>query len=641
MPRKNFWEANITVIRRLYPGLAEELDREQDRAFSEDDIRIEEGPSGALSLTVNGIHIHSPRDPLREAQRAAETLEKPADVHSAAGEPIVLMGFGLGYAAEAAAAKAGERVLIVVERRPEIFRKALECRDLGSFLKNNRLIFTLGGGGDALINALSLLENAGKSSGRLPFILKNRALFSLDREWYTELERKLRSWASRAEINAATLARFGKRWVRNLSRNREAIRALPGISYLEGILRGAYPVFLAAAGPSLDKAGPLLADIAERCLTIAVDTSLRFLLERGIEPDFTLVVDPQFWNARHLDRAPAPKSCLIAESAVYPSVLSHPFAGTFLCSSVFPLGRYIEERVEAKGRLGAGGSVATTAWDFARYLGASSVWIAGLDLSFPELKTHFKGAVFEERAHTQSRRFVPAETFSVRSLLDGVPFRAASAGGKADGEAGGSGGATVLTDKRLSLYAAWFESRFRQFHNVKNFRLFPEGLAIAGLENGRPEDLLALPVRRPGIDALLEETFVKAKADFHSPEKTGERAKAYEKALSDLRRGLEEIKNLAEKGGKTAEAGRGAPHSAAGQNEVLGELDRLNRSIQESTVRDIAGFLLPDTADLEKRLNTPPEKAFLRHLEFSVLFYRGLEEAARYNLDELGKHTAL
>ncbi|MDR1903624.1 MAG: DUF115 domain-containing protein [Treponema sp.] len=627
MPRENFWEANLKVIRSLYPGLAEQLAQEPDSVFTEEDIRIEESLSGALSLMVKGIHVHSPRNPQRDAQRLAETLEKPAGAVGGNGEPVVLMGFGLGYGAEAAAAKAEGRVLVVVERRLEIFRKALECRDLRSFLKNNRLIFILGGSGDALLSALSLLENAGKSGGLLPLIVKNRALVSLDEDWYAGLEGKVRSWASRAEINAATLRRFGKRWVRNLSRNRGAIRALPGVSWLRGIA-GAYPVFLAAAGPSLDKAGPLLEKIAERCIVIAVDTSLRFLLEWGVEPDFTVVVDPQFWNARHLDRAPAPRSCLIAESAVYPSVLFHPFARTFLCGSVFPLGRYIEERVEAKGRLGAGGSVAATAWDFARYLGASSVWIAGLDLSFPELKTHFKGAVFEEKAHTQSRRFVPAETFSVRGLLDGLPFRAVSAAGGA-----------VLTDKRLSLYAAWFESRFRQFPNVRNLRLFPEGLAIAGLENGRTEELLALPALRPGIDMLLKEVFAKAYAGFNAPEKAKKRSEAYESALSDLRRGLEEIKRLAEQGEKTAEKGIKAQGCAARRNEALAELDRVNRSIQESKVRDIAGFLFPNTADLEKNLGAPPEKNLLRYLEFSAQFYRSLAEAALYNLGELGKRA--
>jgi len=41
-----------------------------------------------------------PRDPVREARRLAETLD-------AAGQgPVVVMGFGLGYGAEAAAEKA-------------------------------------------------------------------------------------------------------------------------------------------------------------------------------------------------------------------------------------------------------------------------------------------------------------------------------------------------------------------------------------------------------------------------------------------------------------------------------------------------------------------------------------------------------
>jgi hypothetical protein len=329
----------------------------------------------------------------------------------------VILGFGLGYAAEAAA-KAG-RPLIIAESRRSLLRRALEERDLSSFLAGNTLAFVVGGNGESAVQAaLGLFAAAGP-----PALIRNRALMAADEAWYAGVERGILSYAGRSQVNSATLRRFGRRWVRNLGRNMEAIRDLPGIARLEGILAGGgIPVFLAAAGPSLDQAAPFLGEIRKRCVVVAVDTSLRFLLRRGLAPDFTVSVDPQYWNFRHLDRCPAPETWLIAEPAVYPPALRHPFRGVFLCRSHFPLGRFIEDRVEPKGALGAGGSVATSAWDFARILGAPSVWIAGLDLSFPGLKTHFKGALFEGRSHGESGRFVPSETWGFRVLQDGEPF---------------------------------------------------------------------------------------------------------------------------------------------------------------------------------------------------------------------------
>ncbi|MDR1618555.1 MAG: DUF115 domain-containing protein, partial [Treponema sp.] len=386
----NHWEKNIGIIRRLYPGLADQLEGAGGSAASggtaggemedgewdgdEKDILIRDAASGDPTMIIRGIHVHSNRDPRREGRRAAE---------GAAGEgPLVILGFGLGYGAEAAALLDPDRPLIVVERHVTVLRRALECRDLSRFLAPGKIVFVPGGSGEAAGAALRLFE--GRDPAERPALLKNRALTALNEGWYAAVEHRVSVQASRDDVNTATLRRFGKRWVRNLAKNMTAIRDIPGISGLAGLAaapagRGPaasaaaedppIPVFLAAAGPGLDRAGPLLGEIAARCIVVAVDTSLRFILRHGVDPDFVLVVDPQFWNSRHLDRTDAAGVRLIAESAVYSPVLRHPFRETFLCGSLFPLGRFIEERVDPKGELGAGGSVATTAWDFARMLG--------------------------------------------------------------------------------------------------------------------------------------------------------------------------------------------------------------------------------------------------------------------------------
>jgi hypothetical protein len=292
------------------------------------------------------------------------------------------------------------------------------------------------------------------------------------------------------------------------------------------------------------------------------------------------------------------------------------------------------ERVDPKGALGAGGSVATTAWDFARLLGASSIWIAGLDLSFPELKTHFKGALFENRALAESGRFVPAETRSVRALRDGLPFSAPSADGS-----------TVLTDRRLSLYAAWFENRFRLYPALRNYSFSSGGLAIPGLIPARPEDLLALPVRREEINRRLGEIFARVEGDFYQDEETAARAERYGAARRDLMRGLEQIRAVAEKAAGLAERKWTAGSGGAVRNEarnanyarVLSELDEANRVITSSGAKDVAGFLFPPMEELEAALTSPPEAGMVRHLELSARFYRALAETAGYHLRALAE----
>ncbi|MDR0731798.1 MAG: DUF115 domain-containing protein, partial [Treponema sp.] len=376
-------------IAALYPGLMEELEKNPPEegpagTGAAGELCVATTPSGSPTLLLAGRHVHSPRDPVREAERLVEFLRRGNAGQSGHGEagheefgheeagqgeagPIVILGFGLGYAAEAAVRAAPGRPLVIVERRREALRLALKVRDLGALLSENRLVFVVGGnGGAAIQDALDLFKGTAE-------IIRNRTLMAADQEWYDAVEQGIRAYVNRDKVNQATLRRFGRRWVRNLARNMEAIRDLPGISALRGVLAGGpgngnaekpgngpgIPVFLAAAGPSLDEAGPLLGEIRKRCVVVAVDTSLRFMLGRGLDPDFAVVVDPQYWNFRHLDRCAAARTWLIAESAVYPPVLRHRFRGTFLCRSQFPLGCFIEDRVDPKGALGAGGSVAT------------------------------------------------------------------------------------------------------------------------------------------------------------------------------------------------------------------------------------------------------------------------------------------
>jgi hypothetical protein len=592
----NYWNANLAVIEGNFPGLAEQLLRLDDETLSPADIVVKTTPSGAPTLLVRGVYLHSPRDPAREGRHLAETAEQ---------RPVIVLGFGLGYVAEAVAA-ATDKPLIIVERHRALFKTALETRDLTGFFTRSNMTFLLGAS-----SALPTLDLAKHQ----PCLLRNRALIQLDQAWYADLERRILTTMSAGAVNQATLKRFGVSWERNLSRNITAIRDIPGVITLAGLLKqSGIPVLLLAAGPSLDMLFPLLPELAKRCVVIAVDTALRQVLEWGVQPDFSVVVDPQYWNFRHLDRAPAPKTCLIAESAVYPAVLRHVFARQLLCASHFPLGRFIEQRLEDKGALGAGGSVATTAWDFARLLQPASIWIGGLDLSFPELKTHFKGALFETRALSENTRLTPLETWSVRALRDGSPFVAPAANG-----------GTVHTDHRLSLYAAWFEKRLP--FGPPTYRFGDKGLAIAGLRNASPETLLTLPEQRDAIERLLTAAF--SAIDATQARTKPQRAQRYEAAMQELFDGLERIRltardaaSLADEAYRRMQTRRPFPQEQ--RERVLQKLESAGKSIKENRVKDVAGFLFPPLEELESTSADP----FTRHLEFSRTLYRSLSNTA-------------
>jgi hypothetical protein len=606
------WENNIRLLKSNYPALADQL--EKNTSVFEGSIEIRETPSGNPSMVINDLYIHSPRFPNKEAEKLAIGLDDT--------NPVLILGLGLGYVLEAIIKRCPHKPVIVAEKHFSLFRKALETRNFSAILSKPNIIWFIGGEAKGITSVLELFSEH-------PEILPNRNLMQIDSDWYEEIETAVKAFSNKDDINSATLRRFGKRWVRNLGSNVEAIRDLPGIKYLEGIAAD-FPVFLAAAGPSLDEIIPYLKDIRERCLIVAVDTSLRLLLSNGIDPDFVVVVDPQYWNARHLDRCLTHKSCLIAESAVYPEVLRRKWKRTFLCSSLFPLGRFIEDRISPKGMLGAGGSVATTAWDFARILGTKEIWISGLDLSFPQLKTHFKGARFEERILTESNRFVPAETKSVNMLFGGHPFFAA----RADGE-------KTLTDKRLSLYASWFDHRFKQYPSVKNKSFSSQGLFIQNMEINCPDEILKLPKKRKEIDNVLNGVFAASDSEYFHESNIQKRSASYEEARKMLISGLKQLLSIRESAAGTAQKAlqHASTFSPSEKNHLLNRFDKINHRIADSEVKDVVSFLFPPMSELEETLQTPINDSFKRHVELSFRMYHFLAEAASYNLKYIDNHT--
>ena len=193
------------------------------------------------------------------------------------------------------------------------------------------------------------------------------------------------------------------------------------------------------------------------------------------------MVDPQYWNARHLDFLDTSKTTLITESAVYPSVFSYKWKDIYFTSSIYPLGKILEKNIFRES-LGAGGSVATTAWDFARFLGCNKVFMAGLDLGYPKNETHIKGSTFEHWAAIKSNYIDNAETKSVSSLFSANPIY------KTDYE-----GNKLQTDSRMNLYAWWFESKCAEFIETKTFSLSKKSLAIPGINYFSVEELINFP----------------------------------------------------------------------------------------------------------------------------------------------------
>ena len=374
-----------------------------------------------------------------------------------------------------------------------------------------------------------------------------------------------------------------------------------------------------AAGPSLDDILPHAREIRRRAVMVCVDTALRSLLREGVEPDFLVVVDPQYWNARHLDRCESPSSILITEGAVWPSVLRMPFAAVRLCASLYPLGEFAERRAGIpKGRLGAGGSVATTAWDFTRSMGCRPVYMAGLDLGFPGGRTHARASRFEQKTLSECRRLRPSVTERYAAYLSGQPY-----------EARANDGSSVRTDKRLSLYSWWFESRMQKNPECRTVNLSPGGLAIAGMPYEPIESLLELPERRKEIDDRLAEIRDDAGKDTERAPVPDVRAQVLD-LLAEMESRAGAALKLTARARETARRGKDpAP--------LLERLDEEDGRLLGNDAKEIAGFLMPALEEILGR----PARTFEEALDRSEAVYREIRDSAALHRRILARGTEL
>jgi hypothetical protein len=560
-------------------------------------------PSGQRTLSVGGTYLHSKYNPVRDAERA---LADPSAAATFSASGCVFAGLGLAYTGELYAKKFPDSTLVLIEPDIYLFLLCLASRNLESLLSHRTLVLIVG---EPARDACALIERLGLQN--LP-VHSNAGIRSANRGWFEEFDIVSKRNRDKREINANTLKKFGDLWLGNMCKNLNELRDRRGITGFAGLFDNV-PSLILAAGPSLDRILPSLKALREKCVIIAVDTAVRACVRAGVEPDFIVLVDPQYWNWRHLDGVISPSSILITESAAWPAVFRFQCRGIYLCSSLFPLGKFLEERTEARGELGAGGSVSTTAWDFARHLGSKKIYMAGLDLGFPDRKTHFTGSIFEDRTHTVSGRLSPSETAGYLALYGAGPYPVPD-----------YRGGSVLTDKRLILYAWWFESRLALYPEYKTATLTDEGVRIPGFSVARVEDIFALENRRTGIDATLESVLARDKADAGSITErlTNER---FDKALAELQSALDEIGGIAERGMRLCDSCKNGIASEA----VLAQLDEIDGKILSHPGKEIVAMVFTE--------NKPDESKGA--LDASKAMYRQIRLAVSKNIEALDKKT--
>lgn len=582
-------EKNLEAFSGRFPALAAKLCSIADNCFSEagnDFGKAEnvfhafEAKNGEITASYRDVLLHSRYNPSSEAAKLLHTD------FTAKADSIVFFGSGLGYGADEAARSFSSKNLIVIEPDPIRLLQAFSFFDWKNVFKVRSCVFLLQAD---IQTVIAVLEHYGLREAAL---ISTKACTAHAQEYFSALETLIVRNRDKQDINERTLEKFGFLWLSNMCKNLAQSIKLKSINRYKGGA-GSIPFCILAAGPSLDEILPYLKEIKRRAVLVCTDTALRSCLRVGVQPHFIIVTDPQYMNACHIADLKAPESILITETAVYPGVLRFDCREIILYASLFPLGRYIEECTEKREALAAGGSVASSAWDFARFCGADMIYTAGLDLSYPSNKTHARGSTFEERAHIISNRLKSGETQNTTAVYANPAYNK-------DKKACDYKDNSLITDERMLLYAWWFESKAASFPNIKTASLSPAALHIPGFFLADIDELLALPEREKEIKAFC----FSCKTDEKNEPKDVQAQNI--KALKTLKADLTELQNTVK---NAAAVCIRHCRSEGDYAQVLNELTRADERIYASRVKNLASLIFPPPARLESiaAKNLPPQ----------------------------------
>lgn len=592
------FETNCLALAKKYPELEHRL-----RSSISGLVFPKLARSGALTAykelnEAQGIvWLHSSYDPVREARRIVQ-----ASLTSGT-EAVAVIGFGLGYAVRELLKE--QCRVIVLEPDPALMRSCLELIDVQDVLEHPSLSMLVDPDYETLMRFLQELDPRSLS------VLENPAYVNLYPEQCGTYTKVIQKFREKDTINTNTIKRFGRRWVTNIIKNLLELKSFVPMEAYRGCMTG-LPVLVLAAGPSLDAVLPFLDVLRARAVLVAVDTACTSLKAAACIPDFVVVADPQFWNARHLDWAVFPEAQLVTEIAVWPSVFHYTWNDTVLASSQYPLGKYIEARLSLQlGVLRAGGSVATSAWDFARQLGASEIYVTGLDLSYPEGKSHARASTFEQYAlHTQ-HRLKPAETAFFTAINNANPYFVNNYCGN-----------KVKTDKRLALYAWWFSRMCALYPSPPTYNLSQSGHLIPEMPFRSIDELAALPPCRE----VIENRF--AALDLPRKKLCGDTV------LRTLQSNLDELAQRINRGISAIDLGLAGKQAL---HDVVQTLDDVEAALLSSTVKDLVGFLLPD---ITENLGPKPET-----LEESFIItkklYQDILESTLWHIETIKQCTVI
>jgi hypothetical protein len=254
-------------------------------------------------------------------------------------------------------------------------------------------------------------------------IIEWRPSMNYYREAYVKLLSIVVEFIKRINAEKRTELFFGRRWIRNFFKNLILINKT--IFYRKTKI----PVIVTGSGPGLEAALSVIRNMQNNCLILASSSSVMALFHAGIKPDIVIATDGGCWALQHIYpfyrsmsieyEHPENKSAIFAVNlnAVLPSQCADtPF---FILNDGSCWQSIILHELNIPSIIiSQKGTVTATAVELALALSGENIFLAGMDLSVKDIRTHVKPYGFDYLFFKNAQRLKPVYSeFFVRSKL--------------------------------------------------------------------------------------------------------------------------------------------------------------------------------------------------------------------------------
>lgn len=462
------WEENRKALEEMLPGWGEHIEKEAYKETEEYkqrpvvEIELDETYYGEKISIVKTeqrmFYLAGKYCPQGMAKHVGKKLEK-ADY----GTVVLAVGFGDGrILREIVQTVSKDTVVLVYEPSIDIFLHAMHEYELADIFMNHTIGLMIEGinGKEitTVINRAIKIENMSKVK---PVIHGN-----YDRMFPKQVKEAIAVLSKRVSdlrFHWNTCVEFTNETIVNTIKNFKYAYHHYSMNALYQTLPDGVPVIVVAAGPSLDKNIDLLFEAKGKACIIACDTALKPLLNRGIVPDFFVVVDPR--KPLELFEHPQIKEIPMISGLNIPYKVMELHTGKkILYFDTLLIWELIEAVFEKEKRtlknvmygIPTGGSVATSAFSAGRLMGANTIILIGQDLALSAEKEHAEGTFKKDRKFDLENKALPR--------VEGID------------------GTMLPTLNNLKLYLEWFEAQIKNYSELKVVDATEGGALIHGSE---------------------------------------------------------------------------------------------------------------------------------------------------------------